>query len=119
MLMPPRETIYAAIDARVIEMVAQGAMEEVRALMALGLDPRLPAMKAVGVREFAAVLTGEKALPAAIAAAQQKTRRYAKRQFTWLRHQMPESHIVNEQYSERILPGIFQIIRRFQLTMPV
>jgi tRNA dimethylallyltransferase len=118
MLMPPREAVYAAIDARLVDMVAQGAMEEVRALMALGLDPRLPAVKAVGVRELGAVLRGEMALPEAIAAAQQETRRYAKRQFTWLRHQMPGANIVSEQYSERILPEIFKIIRRFQLTMP-
>ncbi len=118
-LMPPRETMYAAIDARFLRMVDQGALEEVRRLLALDLDPMLPAMKAVGVRELAGMLAGKMSLAEAIAAAQQETRRYAKRQITWLRHQLPADHVISEQFSERILPGIFNIIRQFQLTLPV
>jgi tRNA dimethylallyltransferase len=68
-------------------MAGEGALEEVGALVARGLDPALPAMKAIGVREFAAHLRGEMALDAAIAAAKTETRRYAKRQSTWFRHQ--------------------------------
>ncbi len=71
-------------------MVAAGALEEVRALTARGLDPDLPAMKAVGVRELAACLRGETTLAAAVAFAQQETRRYAKRQTTWMRNQIPD-----------------------------
>jgi len=115
-LMPPRAELYAACDARFSAMLAAGALGEVEALLALGLDPSLPAMKAVGVRELAEVLSGRLAPAKAVAAAQQATRRYAKRQVTWIRHQMPEAHIVGAQFSERILPPIFAIIRQFLLT---
>jgi tRNA dimethylallyltransferase len=87
-LEPPRAALYARCDARLAAMVEAGALEEVAALMARGLDPELPAMKAVGVREFATHLAGGTTLEAAVAAAQQETRRYAKRQMTWMRGQM-------------------------------
>jgi tRNA dimethylallyltransferase len=115
-LLPPRGPLYAACDARFEAMVAAGALDEVRQLLSLGLEPSLPAMKAVGVRELGDVLASRQALPAAIAAAQQETRRYAKRQITWIRHQMPRAQIVHEQFSERILPEIFRNIRHFMLT---
>ena len=86
---PPRDRLYAACDARVVTMVDQGALDEVRALMARRLDPTLPAMKAVGVRDFAAHLRGEFSLAEAITAVQQATRNYAKRQLTWFRNQTP------------------------------
>ncbi len=86
---PDRAALYANCDARVTHMVEQGALEEVRALTARGLDPALPAMKAVGVREFAAHLAGETTLDAAIDATRQATRNYAKRQLTWFRNQTP------------------------------
>jgi tRNA dimethylallyltransferase len=86
---PPREVLYARCDARMEAMVRQGALEEVAALMARGLDPMLPAMKAVGLRELASHLAGERTLAGAVALAQQETRRYAKRQLTWLRNQTP------------------------------
>jgi tRNA dimethylallyltransferase len=89
-LEPPREALYARCDARLAAMVEAGAVEEVRALMARDLDPALPAMKAVGVREFSAHLRGETTLPHALAAAQQQTRNYAKRQTTWMRGQMAD-----------------------------
>jgi tRNA dimethylallyltransferase len=89
-LEPSREPLYTRIDARLTAMAAAGAVEEAAALMQRGLDPRLPAMKAVGLRELAASATGETTLEDAIAAAQQATRRYAKRQLTWFRHQTPD-----------------------------
>jgi len=89
-LEPPREALYARCDARLEAMVEAGALEEVLALMARDLDPALPAMKAVGVREFAAHLRGEATLAEALAAAQQQTRNYAKRQATWMRGQMAD-----------------------------
>lgn len=89
-LEPPRDALYARCDARLAAMLEAGALDEVRALSARRLDPRLPAMKAVGVREFAAHLAGETTLAAALAAAQQETRRYAKRQMTWMRGQMAD-----------------------------
>jgi len=89
-LEPPRDVLYARCDARLKTMIAADGLDEVRALMARDLDPALPAMKAVGVRELAAHLRGETDLPTAIAAAQQETRRYAKRQMTWMRGQMAD-----------------------------
>ncbi len=88
-LEPERETLYAQCDRRVAQMVETGALDEVRALVARDLDPALPAMKAVGVREFAAHLTGGTPLAAAVEATRQATRNYAKRQLTWFRNQTP------------------------------
>ena len=87
-LEPPRAMLYARCDQRLEGMVRAGVLEEVAALMARGLDLQLPAMKAVGLRELARHLAGELALEAAVALAQQETRRYAKRQLTWMRGQM-------------------------------
>lgn len=86
---PERETLYANCDRRVSLMIEQGALDEVRALVARGLDPALPAMKAVGLRELAAHLNGEGSLDQATDAARQATRNYAKRQLTWFRNQTP------------------------------
>jgi len=89
-LEPPRKALYARCDARLEAMVRQGALDEVAALVARGLDPALPAMKAVGLRELAAHVRGETGLAQALAAAQLATRHYAKRQLTWLRNQVPD-----------------------------
>jgi tRNA dimethylallyltransferase len=70
-------------------MIDQGAAAEVEALLARGLDDKLPVMRAIGVREIGAYLRGEITLDEAVAAAQQATRRYAKRQYTWFAHQPP------------------------------
>ncbi len=85
-----RSTLHQRIEERFDRMVGAGAIEEVRALLARRLDADLPAMKAIGVREFAAVLREEIPLDAAIAKAKMETRRYAKRQSTWFRHQMKD-----------------------------
>jgi tRNA dimethylallyltransferase len=87
---PPRETLYARCDARFAAMLEGGAVEEVRALAARGLDPDLPVMKAVGLREILAWLAGETSRDQALARGQQETRRYAKRQMTWFRNQTPD-----------------------------
>jgi len=87
---PERAALYANCDARVAVMVEQGALDEVKALSARGLDPVLPAMKAVGVREFASHLAGEVSLDTAIDQVRQATRNYAKRQLTWFRNQTPD-----------------------------
>lgn len=93
-LTPPREDIYAACDTRLDAMVAGGALDEVSALMKRAesekLDPGLPVLKAVGYAELAAHLAGRTTLEVAVAEAQQQTRRYAKRQMTWFRHQLPD-----------------------------
>ena len=88
-LLPPRPWLYERCDQRFAEMVAQGALAEVEALLARKLDPNLPVMRAIGVPELAAHLRGELTLDGAIAAGQQATRRYAKRQYTWFSHQPP------------------------------
>lgn len=88
-LEPPRARLYQRCDARLEAMVAQGGLEEAEALAARGLDPALPALKAVGLRELAAHIRGEATLAEALAAAQMATRRYAKRQLTWQRNQVP------------------------------
>lgn len=87
---PEREALYAAIDARFDAMVEAGAIEEVRALLALGLDPGLPAMRAHGVRELADYLLGRSGRAEAIAKAKTETRRYAKRQMTWAKRFMTD-----------------------------
>ncbi len=97
-LEPPREVLYAACDARAETMAAAGGIEEAAALLALKLDPALPAMKALGVREFAAYLGGDATRDEAVDNLRQSTRRYAKRQATWFRHQMPETRRFPERY---------------------
>ncbi|MGO4408948.1 MULTISPECIES: tRNA (adenosine(37)-N6)-dimethylallyltransferase MiaA [unclassified Brevundimonas] len=84
---PPRDRLYANCDTRVSQMIETGAVDEVRALLARNLDPALPAMKAVGVPELAAHLTGATTLDRAVAAIRLSTRHYAKRQLTWFRNQ--------------------------------
>jgi tRNA dimethylallyltransferase len=87
---PERAALYANCDRRVGLMVEQGALDEVRALTRRRLDPDLPAMKAVGVRDFAAHLKGKVTLDEAMDAVRQATRNYAKRQLTWFRNQTPD-----------------------------
>ena len=115
--LPPRDALYAACDRRFEAMLDAGAIDEVKALLALGLDPALPAMKAVGVREIAAYLKGEIDRPRMMALGQQATRRYAKRQYTWFRHRLPEAAVFGEQYSESLDGVIFMKIREFGLTL--
>ena len=88
-LLPEREWLYARCDARFVHMLDEGAVAEVEALLARNLDPDLPVMRAIGVREIAGWLRGEWSREEAIAKGQQATRNYAKRQYTWLRHQPP------------------------------
>jgi len=83
---PPREALRAAIAARFAAMLAAGAVAEVRALLALGLDPALPAMRAHGVPELAAHLRGEIGLDEAARRTELATGQYTKRQATWFRH---------------------------------
>jgi tRNA dimethylallyltransferase len=88
-LLPPRPWLYERCDRRFANMVDKGALGEVEALLARKLDPDLPVMRAIGVPELGAHLGGETTLEKAVAAGQQATRRYAKRQYTWFSHQPP------------------------------
>ncbi|MFT4097821.1 MAG: tRNA (adenosine(37)-N6)-dimethylallyltransferase MiaA [Rhodoblastus sp.] len=89
-LAPEREAVRAAIDGRFVQMIGRGALEEAAALAARNLDPALPIMRAHGAPALMAHLRGEMALADAIARGQADTRAYAKRQFTFARHQLPD-----------------------------
>jgi tRNA dimethylallyltransferase len=96
----PREQLYRRCDERLADMLDKGALAEVAALSALDLDPGLPAMKALGVPELIRYCQGEIGRAEALAAAQQATRRYAKRQMTWFRNKMCSWIAINSQDSE-------------------
>jgi tRNA dimethylallyltransferase len=85
-----RSELHRRIDARFDAMLRDGALDEVRALAARKLDPRLPAMKAHGVPWLLRHLAGEISLAQATAGGKADTRRYARRQETWFRHQLPD-----------------------------
>jgi len=87
-LMPDRAQLYLSIDARFDAMLAAGALDEVRAFAARGLDPSLPAVKAHGAPALMAHLRGEITLAEAAEIGKRDTRHYAKRQFTWMANQM-------------------------------
>ncbi len=101
-LVPDRDWLYARCDLRFDMMMQQGALDEVRALLARGLDPSLPVMKAVGVPQLAALIAGEMSEDEAIADAKMQSRRYAKRQLTWGRNQMIAWNSINEQQMESV-----------------
>lgn len=98
---PPREDLHRAILARLHRMLMQGAVEEAVALAERGLDPTLPAMKALGVAEFSALGRGNLSRDMALEQAAARSRRYAKRQGTWFRHQFITDLVIDEQFSER------------------
>lgn len=118
---PPRETLRAAIGGRFSAMLEHGALEEVRALLALNLDPALPAMRAHGVPELCAHLRGEIPLDEAARRAELATGRYTKRQSTWFRHKRmadpARTHTIAarindfSQFSESERAEIFRFIR--------
>ena len=88
-LLPPRAWLYERCDRRFVQMMEEGAVGEVEALLARNLDPALPVMRAIGVREIARYIQGHLSRDEAIVAGQAATRQYAKRQFTWFRRQPP------------------------------
>ncbi|MFB2561619.1 tRNA (adenosine(37)-N6)-dimethylallyltransferase MiaA [Rhizobium sp. IMFF44] len=90
-VLPERAILHERINSRFEKMLAMGAEEEVRALLALNLLPEMPVMKAIGVAQIAAMLKGEMTRAAVIETGSAATRQYAKRQMTWFRNQMDES----------------------------
>jgi tRNA dimethylallyltransferase len=88
-LLPPRAWLYERCDLRFGKMLCEEGVEEVRSLMARNLDASLPVMRAIGVREIAALLRGDAGPEETLAAGRTATRRYAKRQYTWFSHQPP------------------------------
>ena len=103
LLDPPRDELRAAIAGRFDAMLAAGALDEVRALLAQGLDPALPAMRAHGVPELAAVLRGELDLAEAGRRAVLATGQYTKRQATWFRRgrisDLSRAHKIHARYT--------------------
>ena len=96
-LWPDRDWLRARIDARFGAMLAAGVLDEVRTVMEMDLEPDLPGYRAHGLRPLIAHLRGEIALEEAAERTRAETRQYAKRQFTWFRHQMADW--------ERLAPG--------------
>ncbi|MBN8873009.1 MAG: tRNA (adenosine(37)-N6)-dimethylallyltransferase MiaA [Rhodospirillales bacterium] len=119
---PPREALRAAIATRFAAMLAAGALAEVRALLALALDPALPAMRAHGVPELSAHLRGEIDLAEAGRRTELVTGQYTKRQATWFRHHPLASqactHTIHARYaglaqfSESDMADLFAFIER-------
>ncbi len=89
-LAPPRADLYVRINARVEAMLARGAAEEVAELRRRNLEARRPVMKAIGVAALGAWLDGRVTKAEAVALMQRDTRRYAKRQGTWIRGRMAD-----------------------------
>jgi tRNA dimethylallyltransferase len=102
-LLPPRDELYARCDLRFERMMEQGAVEEVRMLLARDISPDLPVMRAIWVRAIAGWLAGEWSREEAIRRGAQTTRNYAKRQYTWFRRQppvaWPRKEIINSDIS--------------------
>ncbi|MBB2674983.1 tRNA (adenosine(37)-N6)-dimethylallyltransferase MiaA [Rhizobium sophoriradicis] len=90
-VLPDRAVLHQRINGRFEKMLQQGAEDEVRSLLALGLPAEAPVMKAIGVSQIAAMLKGEMRREEVLEKGAAATRQYAKRQMTWFRNQMDES----------------------------
>ena len=112
-ILPDRKALYVACEKRFDAMLSAGAITEVESFLALGLDPSLPAMKAVGVPEIARYLIGEISLENAAAAAKQATRNLAKRQLTWLRNQITPDYVVEGCYGLGQQEGAVKAVAEF------
>ncbi|WP_226893383.1 tRNA (adenosine(37)-N6)-dimethylallyltransferase MiaA [Nisaea sediminum] len=115
-VLPERAALYRRCDLRFERMLEEGGLDEVRALMALNLDPALPSMKALGIPQIIDFLKEKISREECVRLAQRDTRRYAKRQMTWFRNQVHANLMVEKQYSERSDAKIFKNIRQFLLT---
>lgn len=101
-IMPEREQLYMQCNIRLEKMVKNGAIEEVEALINSPVPRNAMIYKALGVQELTDYINGDLSLDQAIAAAQQSTRRYAKRQYSWLKHQMDYATTLTPQrYEDR------------------
>ena len=110
-MMPPRPTLYDRINQRFDHMLMHGAVDEVARLMARQLDPGLPLMKALGVTPIADFLQGDITKDDAAFIAKRDSRRYAKRQMTWIRNNFNAQITVEKKYSESLYEKIFSLIR--------
>jgi tRNA dimethylallyltransferase len=116
LLMPERAALYQTCNDRFAEMLESGALDEVRALGHLGLDPSLPVMKALGVPELLGFLAGKTPYDEALQAGQQATRRYVKRQMTWFRRQIVADIDIKTEYNDSYDVNTFSFITKFLLT---
>jgi len=110
-LLPPRDWLYERCDRRFALMLGHGALVEVEALLARQLDPGLPVMRAIGVPEIAALLTGEIDRAEAESRGAQATRNYAKRQYTWFRNQPPQDWPRTESFDYDIVAAFASLLR--------
>ncbi|MBL4667261.1 MAG: tRNA (adenosine(37)-N6)-dimethylallyltransferase MiaA [Sneathiella sp.] len=117
-LTPERQWLYDRCDRRLDWMIEDaGAIEEVRLLLEHGFDPALPVMKALGVPEIAALLAETLTKDEALARIKMLTRRYAKRQMTWVRNKMEAAEKSSAQDLESLKANFFPFIRHFLLTL--
>lgn len=115
-LSPPRSELHARITVRLHGMIERGALTELEALRWRGLDPELPLMKAVAVPELLAHLEGRVDRETALERAITQTRRFAKRQLTWLRHRLPELRPVEGFGDDAAIRPSPAAVRRLLLT---
>jgi tRNA dimethylallyltransferase len=101
-ILPKRAELYRRCDVRFDVMMAAGALEEARAVEVMQLDASLPATRALGLRQLSRYLKGEVALEDAVDDAKRETRRFAKRQVTWFRHQMKDWTMVEDVAEDRL-----------------
>ena len=117
-LTPDREWLYERCNRRLDQMIRDGgAIEEVKAVLARNLDPALPAMKALGVPEIADFLASRLSEDEMMETIKRQTRRYAKRQMTWVRNKMSEAKCSSAQDLESLKGDFFPFIRQFLLTL--
>ena len=110
-MLPPRDVLYARIDARFDVMLARAAMDEVKQLIYRQLDPSLPLMKALGVTALKAALDQEMTIDEAAYIAKRDSRQYAKRQMTWLRNNYNAQITLDSKLSESLMERILPLIR--------
>jgi tRNA dimethylallyltransferase len=103
----PRAELYARVDARVQAMVADGLVEEVRGLLALGYSPELPAMSAIGYKQIVAYLEGSMTLDQALAEIRRASRRLVRHQANWFKEDDPQNHVFE------VGPGLEDELVRF------
>lgn len=115
-LMPDRAVLRARCDARFEQMLEQGAEEEVAALVALGLDPGLPLMRALGVKPLVELLAGLTPRSMAVERAKAETRQFVKRQTTWLSRNMITWNAILESETESAEAQSMRFINRQALT---
>jgi tRNA dimethylallyltransferase len=106
LVLPPRADVIAACDARFAQMIAAGAVGEVRDLLARGVARTAPIMRVLGAAQIADHLAGVCTLDDAVTLAQAATRQYAKRQSTWFRNQWRANVTVDRIVAEAVIPGV-------------